>query len=156
MSWLSSMFWPQLQIGLLSGSRKPFLNLYSRIWLRPSFSLVSNLIPLRLWHLETLFPEGSINFKSFFLKLFKFYELRIFWSSVFHSVTTEAENEFRKKLCFTLNWGILVAFLVLHGLTEVEIMLNIYFRDWFLNSLKNQHSFLYHLLFSGVSKTSSW
>ena len=63
-----STFWSELQIGL-SESRKPCLNLCSRRWLRPNLSLVSNLISLRLWHLKTLFPEGSINLKSFFLKI---------------------------------------------------------------------------------------
>ena len=63
-----STFWSELQIGL-SESRKPCLNLCSRRWLRPNLSLVSNLIYLRLWHLKTLFPEGSINLKSFFLKI---------------------------------------------------------------------------------------
>ena len=99
--------WPQLQIGL-SESRKPCLNSCSRRWLRPSLSLVSNLIPLGLWQLKTLFPEERINFKSFFLKINKFSELRVFWSSLFHSITTEGKNEFWKKLCFTLNWGILL------------------------------------------------
>ena len=117
------MSWPQQQTGL-SESRKPCFNLCSRRWLRPSLSLVSNLIPLGLWHLKTMFPEGCINFKNFFLKINKFSELRIFWSSLFHSVTTEGKNEFWKSLCFTLNWGILLAFLMLYGLTEVGIILN--------------------------------
>ena len=119
----------------LSESRKPCLNLCSRRWLRPSLSLVSNLIPLGLWHLKTLSPEGLINFKSFFLKINKFSELRIFRSTLFHSITTEGKNEFLKKLCFTLNWGILLAFLVLYGLTEVGIILNRYYGDWLLNIL---------------------
>ena len=123
-----SIFWPQLQIGLRE-FRKPCLNLFSRKSLIPSLSLVSNLIPLGLWHLKTLSLEGRINFKSFFLKINKFSELRIFWYSLFHSITTEGKNEFWKKLCFTLNWGILLAFLVLYGLAEVGIILNRYCGD---------------------------
>ena len=132
----------------LSESRKPCLNLCSQRWFRPSLSLVSNSIPLGLWHLKTLFPEGCINLKIFFLRINKFSELRIYWSSLFHSITTEGKNKLSKKLCFTLNWGILLAFALYHG--------SRYFGDWFLNILKKQHSFLYHLLFSRVSKPSSW
>ena len=138
------MSWSQLQIGL-SESRKPCLNLCSQRWLRPSLSLASNLTPLGLWHLKTLLPERRINFKSFFVKIFKFSGLLIFWSSLFHSITAEGKNEFWKKLCLTLNWGILLAFLVLYGLTEVGMILNRYYGDWFLNILKKQHDFLYHL-----------
>ena len=95
----------------LSESRKLCLNLCSQRSLRSSLSLVNNLTPLGLSHLKTLFPEGRINFKSFFLKIFRFSELPIFWSSLFHSVATEGKKEFSKKsvlLCFTksfaLNW----------------------------------------------------
>ena len=143
------MSWPRLQVGL-SESRKPCLNLCSWRWLRPILSLVSNSIPLGLWNLKTLFPEGRINFKSFFLQINKFSELLIFWPSLFHSITTEGKSEFWKKLRFTLNWGILLEFLVLYGLMEVGIILNRYCGDWFLNILKKQHSFLYHLFFQGI------
>ena len=105
-----SMSWPQLQTGL-SESRRPCWNLCSQRWLRPSLSLVSNLTSLRLWHLKTLFLQGRINFKSFFLKIFRFYELHIFWFSLFHSITTEGKKEFWKNVCFTLNWEILLHFL---------------------------------------------
>ena len=104
-----SILWPQLQIGL-SESRKPCLNLYSRRWLRPSLSLVSNLIPLGLWHLKTLFPEGHINFKSLFLKINKFSELHIFWSSLFHSLRlfpflSNVNQNFIKLFC-KLFWSV--------------------------------------------------
>ena len=100
MKWVDvSIFWPQQQIEL-SESRKPYLNLCSQRWIIPSVSLVSNLIPLELWHLKILFPEGHINFKSFFLKINKFSELLIFWSGLFHSITTEGKNEFCKKNMF--------------------------------------------------------
>ena len=96
-----------------------------------------------------------MKFKSVFLKIFKLSELRIFRSSLFHSITAEGKKEFRKKLCFTLNRGILLVFLVLYVLTEVGIILNRYFGHLYLKILKKQHSFLYHLLFSRVSKPSS-
>ena len=106
-----SIFWPQLQIGLRE-SRKPYLNLCSPRWLRPSLSLVSNLIPLGLWHLKTLFPEERVNFKSFFLKINKFSKLRIFWSSLFHSITTEWKNEFWKKMFYFELRNISICFVV--------------------------------------------
>ena len=59
-----SIFWQQLQIGLRE-FRKSCLNLFPRRWLIPSLSLVSNLIPLGLWHLKTLFPEGLIFSNTF-------------------------------------------------------------------------------------------
>ena len=112
---------PQLQIGL-SESWKPCLNLCSQRWLKLSLNLVSNLTPLGLWQLKTLFPEGRINFKRLFLKTFKLSELRIFRSNLFHSMTVEGKKEFRKKLCFTLNWGMLLVFLVLDLLPVTGIM----------------------------------
>ena len=90
------------------------------------------------------------------MKIFKFSELHIFWFSLFHSIATYGKKEFWKKFCFTLNWGTLLAFLVFYGLTEVEMILNRYSGDWFLNIEKKQHSFLHHLLFSRVFKPSSW
>ena len=90
---------PQLQIGL-SVSWKPCLNLCSRKWLKPSLDLVSNLTPLRLWQLKTLLPEGRINFKRLFLKIFKLSELRIFRSNLFDSMIAEGKKEFRKRLFY--------------------------------------------------------
>ena len=139
----------------LSESWKLYLNLCSRRWLKPSLNLVNNLTPLGLWQLKTVLPEGRMKFKSVFLKIFKLSELRIFRSSLFHSITAEGKKEFRKKLCFTLNRGILLVFLVLYVLTEVGIILNRYFGHLYLKILKKQHSFLYHLLFSRVSKPGS-
>ena len=48
----------------------------------------------------------------------------------------------------------LITFLVLYVLTEVRIILNRYFWHLYLKTLKKHHSFLYHLLFSRVSKPS--
>ena len=53
--------------------------------------------------MKIVLPEGRIKFKIVLLKIFKLYELRIFRSSLFHSITAEEKKEFRKKLCFTLN-----------------------------------------------------
>ena len=145
---------PQLHIGL-SKSWNLCLNLCSRRWLKPNLDLVNNLTPLGLWQLKTVLPEGRMKFKSVFLKIFKLSELRIFRSSLFHSITAEGKKEFRKKLCFTLNRGILLVFLVLYVLTEVGIILNRYFGYLYPKILRKQHSFLHHLLFSKVSKFSS-
>ena len=155
MKWADvSISLPQPQIGL-SESWKLCLNLCSRRWLKPNLNLVNNLTPLGLWQLKTVLPEGRMKFKSVFLKIFKLSELRIFRSSLFHSITAEGKKEFRKKLCFTLNKRILLVFLVLYVLTEVRIILNRYFGHLYMKILKKQHSFLHHLLFSRVSKPSS-
>ena len=96
-----------------------------------------------------------MKFKSVFLKIFKLSELRIFRFSLFHSITAEGKKEFRKNLCFILNRGILLVFFVLYVPTEVGIILNRCFGHLYLKILKKKHSFLYHLLFSRVSKPSS-
>ena len=100
----------QLQIGL-SESWKPCLNLRSRRWFKPSLNLVGNLTPLGLWQLKTLFPEGRISFKRPFLKTFELSQLQIFSSNMFRSMTAEGKKEFGKKLCFILNWGMLLVFI---------------------------------------------
>ena len=102
-----------------------------------------------------MLPEVRMKFKSVFLKIFKLSELQIFRSSLFHPIAAEGKKEFWKKLCYTLNRGILLVFLVLYVLTEVGIILNRYFGHLYLKILKKQHSFLYHFLFSRVSKPSS-
>ena len=131
---------PQLQIGL-SVSWKPCLNLCSRKWLKPSLDLVSNLTLLRLWQLKTLLPEGRINFKSLFLKMFQLSKLRIFRSNLFRSMTAEGKKEFRKKLYFTVNWEMLLVFLVLHLLTVTGRMLKRHFLE---NDFYN--CFLYNIV----------
>ena len=107
-----------------------------------------------LWQLKIVLSEGRMKFKIVFLKIFKLSELRMFRSSLFHSITAEGNKKFRKKLCFTLNREILLVFLVLFILTEAGIILNRYFGHLYLKILKKQHSFLYHLLFLRVSKPS--
>ena len=126
---------PQLQTGLRE-SWELCLNLCSRRW--PNLNLVNNSTPLGLWQLKTGLLAGHMKFKSVFLKIFKLSELRIFRSSLFHSITAEGKKEFWKKLCFTLNRGILLVFLVLYVLTEVGIILNRYFGHLYLKILKKQ------------------
>ena len=126
----------QLQIGL-SESWKLCLNLCSRRWLKSNLNLVNNLTPLILWQLKTVLPEERMKFKIVLLKIFKFSELQVFRSSLFHSITAEGKKEFRKKLCFTLNRGILLVFLVLYVVTEVGILLNRYFGHLYLQILKS-------------------
>ena len=110
------------------GSWKQCLNLCSLSWLKPTVNLVSNLTPFRLWQLKALLPEGRIKFKSFFLKIFKLTELRIFTSNLSHLMTVEGKKEFRKS-CYILNWGMLLVFLVLYLLTITRIMFKRYFRE---------------------------
>ena len=99
--------------------------------------------------MTTVLPEGRIKFKSVFLKIFKFSELRILSPSLFHSISAEGKKKFRNKLCFTLNRGICCIY------SQKGIILNRYFGHLYLKIFKKQHSFLYHLLFSRVSKPSS-
>ena len=58
---------PQLQNGFKE-SWKLCLNLCSRKWLKPSRSLVINLIPLGLWQLKRLLADSLINFRILFWK----------------------------------------------------------------------------------------
>ena len=56
-----------------------------------------------------------------------------FWisgSSLFNSIMTDGKKVFLKKLCLTLKWGILFAFLVGYGLFNLGIILKRYFGDW--------------------------
>ena len=76
---------PQLQNGFKE-SWKLCLNLCSRKWLKPSRSLVINLIPLGLWQLKRLLADGLINFRILFLKTLKLLEFLTLWSSLFHSI----------------------------------------------------------------------
>ena len=62
---------PQLQNGFKE-SWKLCLNLCSRKWLKPSRSLVINLIPLGLWQLKRLLADGLISFRILFLKCWNF------------------------------------------------------------------------------------
>ena len=65
---------PQLHNGFKE-SWKLCLNLCSRKWLKPSRSLVINLIPLGLCHLKRLLADGLIIFRILFLKILKLLEI---------------------------------------------------------------------------------
>ena len=107
MSWSFDIITTTAKIGL-SESWKPCLNLYS---LKPSLNLVNNLTPLGLWQLKTKLPEGRMNFEKLFFKIFKLSELRIFRSSLFHSMSAEGKKEFRNyvllwiKACYWYSLG---------------------------------------------------
>ena len=129
-------------------SWKQCSNLCSRRWRKPNLNLVNNLTRFELWQLKTVLPEGRMKFKSVFLEMFKLSELQIFMSSLLHSITAEGKKEFRKKLWFTLNRGILLVFLVLYVLTKVGIILNRCFGHLYE---KLEKATQYHpLFFSGV------
>ena len=87
---------PQLQNGFKE-SWKLCLNLCSRKWLKPSRSLVINLIPLGLWQLKRLLADGLINFRILFLKILKLLEFLMLWSSLFHSIIVDGKKQFLKK-----------------------------------------------------------
>ena len=113
---------PQQQIGYKQ-SRKLCLNLWSLRWLKPNLSLVISFIPVGLWQLKVLFGVGRMNCKMLFLKRARFSELLILLSRLFHSITEDGKNEFLKKLCLTLNLGMLpILFLVLYADLVVGIL----------------------------------
>ena len=100
-------------------------------------------------------PEGIMNCKNCFLNILKLSELRIFWPSF--PITMEGKNEFFRSyiLYFTLDKRTF-AVLALYVFTETGIILNKNFEHWNITFLKKKHSFLYYLLFSSVSKLSSY
>ena len=110
---------------------------WSRRWLKPNLNLVSNFIPSRSWQLQMLFGDGRINFNTLFLKIEKLSEFLILLYRLSYSVTRDGKYEFlKKKICVTLNWGILSMFLALYVLLTMRILLTRYLGDWFLMSLK--------------------
>ena len=122
---------PQQQIGFKQ-SRKLCLNLWARRWLKPNLSLVISFIPIGLWQLKV----GRMNCKILFLKRAKLSELLILLSRLFHSITVDGKNQFLKKVCLTLNRGMLsILFLVLYAVLVVGISSNRYLGDWFLVTL---------------------
>ena len=116
---------PQVQSGF-NVSWKLFLNLWLWRWLSSSRNLVKYLIPFRLWQPNMLFAVGLINFKIFFLKILRLGTFWISGSSLFHSMMTDGKKVFLKKLCLTLKWGILFAFLVKYGLINLVMILKRY------------------------------
>ena len=126
------MSWPQQQIGFKQ-SRKLCLNLWSLRWLKPNLSLVISFIPIGLWQLKVLLGVGRMNCKMLFWKRARLSELLIRLSRLFYSITEDGNNEFFKKLCLTLNLGMLpILFLVLYAVLVVGILSKRYLGDWFL------------------------
>ena len=123
---------PQQQIGF-NQSIKLCLNLWSLRWLKPNLSFVISFIPIGLWQLKVLLGIGRMNCKMLFLKRARLSELLILLSRLFHSITEDGKNEFLKKLCLTLNLGmLLILFLVLYAALVVGILSKRYLGDWFL------------------------
>ena len=87
---------PQLQ-NVFKESWKLCLNLCSRKWLKPSCSLVINLIPLGLWQLKRLLADGLINFRILVRKIMRLLGFLILWSSLFHSIIVDGKKQFLKK-----------------------------------------------------------
>ena len=56
---------------------------------------MTNVIPLRMWHLKKL-AAGYIKLSNFFLHILRLQEFRIFDPSLFYSITID-ENGFFKK-----------------------------------------------------------
>ena len=132
---------PQQQIGF-NQSRKLCLNLWSLRWLKPNLSLVISFIPIGLWQVKVLLGVGRMNCKMLSLKRARLSELLILLSRLFHSITEDGKNEFLKKLCLTLNLGMLpILFLVLYAVLVVGILSKRYLGDWFLVILKNSKVF---------------
>ena len=132
---------PLQQIGFKQ-SRKLCSNLLSRRWLKPNLSLVISFIPIGLWQLKVLLGVGRMNCKMLFLKKAKFLELLVLFSRLFHSIRVDGKNEFLKKVCLTLNRGVLsILFLVLYAVLVMGIFLNRYLGDWFLVNFKEKAKF---------------
>ena len=130
------MSWPQQQIGFKQ-PRKLCLNSWSLRWLKPKLSLVISFIPIGLWQLKVLLGVGRINYKMFFLERARLSELLILFSRLFLSIIEDGKNEFLKKICLTLNLGmLLILFLVLYAILVVGILSKRYLGDWFLVILK--------------------
>ena len=109
---VNSISKPQPQNGFKE-SWKLCLNLCSRKWLKPSCSLVINLVPLAFWQLKRLLADGLINFTILFPKLLKLLEFLMLWLILFHSVTVDGKKQFLEKVCLVLKQGILCIFLVI-------------------------------------------
>ena len=112
---------PQQQSGF-KHSRKFCLNLWSLRWLKPNLRLVISFIPIGLWQLKVLLGVGRMNCKMLFWKRARISELLILLPRLFHSITVHRRNEFLKKLCLTLNLGmLLILLLVRYALLVVGI-----------------------------------
>ena len=113
---------PQQQIGFKQ-SRKLCLDLWSLKWLKPNLSLVNSFISIGLWQVKVLLGVGRMNCTMVFLRRAKLSEVLILSPWLFHSITVDGKNEFLKKVCLTLNLGMLpILFLVLYAILVVGML----------------------------------
>ena len=92
---------------------------------------------------KMLLGLGCINFKVFGL-------------SLLHSFIVEGNNEFLKKSCFILSWGIVYEFRIVYfRLYVVGIMVKRKLSVWFLTSLRKQQGLVYQRLYWRDSSRNS-
>ena len=75
-------------------SWKQCLSLCSWRWIRPKRNLVKILFPRGLWILKTVFAQGQMKFRSFFLKILRLAEFLKLKSSLLYSERAEGKKEF--------------------------------------------------------------
>ena len=75
-------------------SWKQCLSLCSWRWIRPKRNLVKILFPRGLWILKTVFAQGHMKFRSFFLKILRLPEFLKLKSSLLYSERAEGKKEF--------------------------------------------------------------
>ena len=56
---------------------------------------MTNVIPLRMWHLKKL-AAGYIKLSNFFLHILRLQEFRLFDPSLFYSITIDKNGFFKK------------------------------------------------------------
>ena len=89
-------------------SLKPCLNLCSWRWLKPNLTLVNIFIPNGSLILKIFLSTGVINLNKALRKTWWLLELRMFGSSLFHSIMTCGKKEILKYLVLQENrWKIL-------------------------------------------------
>ena len=133
-------------------SLKLFLNLCSWKWLSPSHNLNKYLAAFRFYQLSMLFAPDLLNFKIFFLKVLRLGAFKL--QVQFNPFNDDWRKKVFLKLCSTLKWGILFAFLLEYGLFDLGIIFKKKLKIGFQNFIK-QDSFLHHRLCSRDSKPSS-
>ena len=80
--------------------------------------------------MKVLLAVGRKNCKMLFLKRVKLSELLMLLPRLFNLNTVDGKNEFLKKVCLTLNRGMLsILFLVLYAVLVVRILSNRYLGD---------------------------
>ena len=80
--------------------------------------------------MKVLLAVARKNCKMLFLKRVKLSELLMLLSRLFNSNTVDGKYELLKKVCLTLNRGMLsILFLVLYAVLVVEILSNRYLGD---------------------------